>query len=210
MPDTRLIEHYFPQWMALSARLMQLHDLLLSWNSRINLVSRKDTEHLWAHHLLHGLCITHYWQPAPGAQVLDIGCGGGLPGLPLALCYPGVQFTLLDSTRKKIDAVEAIAQEMGLANVRPTWQRAEEHSLRYDYILGRAVTALPGFIRLARPRLRAGQAGNLPSGILYLKGGDFAEELAQITCRHSLHPLKEVLPLPFYDTKFLVYLSDCR
>jgi 16S rRNA (guanine527-N7)-methyltransferase len=209
MPDTALISQYFPQWEPLLPRLLQLHELLLRWNDRVNLVSRKDTEHLWAHHLLHSLCITHHWTPAPGAQVLDIGCGGGLPGLPMALCYPQATFTLLDSTRKKIDAVAEMAAEMGLSNVQPTWARAETHTPRYDYILGRAVTALPGFVALAKPRLRPGQAGNLPAGILYLKGGDFADELAQLRCRHKRHPLSDVLPLPFYDTKYLVYLSDC-
>jgi 16S rRNA (guanine527-N7)-methyltransferase len=205
-----ILRQYFPQWEALAPQLQRLHDVFLDWNQRHNLISRKDTEYLWAHHLLHSLSITHWWQPAPGAQVLDIGCGGGLPGLPLAICYPQVQFTLLDSTRKKIDAVQAMAQELGLSNLHGVWQRAEEHTPKYHYVLGRAVTALPDFVRLARPRLGTEQMGNLPPGILYLKGGDFGDELARTGCRYELHPLSQILPLPFYDTKMLVYLSNCK
>ncbi|MFN7640607.1 MAG: 16S rRNA (guanine(527)-N(7))-methyltransferase RsmG, partial [bacterium] len=197
-------------------QLGQLATAFLDWNTRVNLVSRKDAENLSERHLLHSLSIALYWQPAPGAQVLDIGCGGGLPGLPLALLFPQVQFTLLDSIGKKIDAVRDMAQQLGLANVQAIWGRAEQHPARYDYVLGRAVTRLPAFVQLAKPHLKPPltatepRPGNLDRGILYLKGGDFRGELEEAGCQYQLFPLTQPLDLPFYETKMLVYLHDCR
>lgn len=201
---------YLPQLSTTQLELLtRLEQVFCQWNEKVNLVSRKDAENLTERHLLHSLAIGLHWQPRPGATVLDIGCGGGLPGLPLAILYPEVQFTLLDSIRKKIEAVRAMASELGLTNVQAVWQRAEDHKPRYHYVLGRAVTQLPAFVQLARPHLNGKQMGNLPSGILYLKGGDFSEELEQTRCKYSLHPLLPHLQLEFYETKMLVYLFDC-
>lgn len=152
--------------------------LLREWNARVNLVSRKDIAHLETRHLAPCLAITRHLRLMRGARVLDAGTGGGLPGLPMAICYPQAHFTLLDSTRKKVDAVAATASELGLKNVTTRVGRAEAFHREFDFVTGRAVKNLPVFLGWVRDNVRRGARNSLANGVLYWKGGDFEEELA--------------------------------
>ena len=151
---------------------------LREWNARVNLVSRKDIAHLETRHLAPCLAITRHLRLMRGARVLDAGTGGGLPGLPMAICYPQAHFTLLDSTRKKVDAVAAMAAELGLKNVATRVGRAEAFHREFDFVTGRAVKSLPVFLGWVRDNVRRGARNSLPNGVLYWKGGDFEAELA--------------------------------
>lgn len=206
-----LVSHHLPGLLS-ADQLRQLQVLLEGYqevNQRVNLISRADMAHLEERHLLHSLLLARHFPLPGGACVLDLGAGGGLPGLPLAIAFPDVEFTLLDSTRKKLGAVEELVQQTGLRNVRTVWQRAEEHNERYAYVLGRAVAALPQFYQWARPLVDCRAGFEQPGGIVYLKGGDFAEELAQLGLPHRLWDLHETVPLPWFETKKLVFLQVC-
>lgn len=194
---------------AQAGQLTRAAELYRAANARVNLISRTDIAHLEERHLLHSLLIGRYMGFGAGVRVLDLGAGGGLPGLPLALAFPEAEFTLLDSTQKKLVAVGEIAQALGLENLTTVWQRAEDHRARYDYVVGRAVAALPQFWSWAKPLLRCRGGLPLPGGVLYLKGGDLGNELAQIGRPHTVVPLYDWVPLPWYETKVLVYLDAC-
>lgn len=192
------------------AQLQVLANLVTEWNERVNVISRKDIQHLPERHILHSLCIARYIQFQPGTSVLDLGTGGGFPGMPLAICFPQVQFTLLDSTQKKLKVIVEIATTLGLKNVHTVWQRAEEHTHQYDFVTGRAVADLRDFFPLAIKRVHCKNRNALPNGILYLKGGELAEELRGIRVKKSVvHALRDWLPDPYFETKQLVYLSNC-
>lgn len=197
------------------ARLERLVALLAEWNARLNLVSRADAVHLVERHVLHSLLITQVLSFAPGTRVIDVGTGGGFPGLPLACCFPQVEFTLLDSTAKKITAVGEMAQALGLGNVRTVWARAEslhaELGGSFDFVTGRAVAVLPSFWPLVRPFLHCTSRNSLPNGLLYLKGGDLLPELQPLRrVKATVWDLAPWVPTrPFFETKRLVHLSDC-
>jgi 16S rRNA (guanine527-N7)-methyltransferase len=194
-------------------QLVRFMPLFQSWNERINLVSRKDIEHLEERHVLHSLSIMNYITFKPDTRLVDIGAGGGFPGLVLAIANPQAHFTLVDSIGKKMRAVEAMAEELGLKNVTVLNMRSEALREQYEFVLGRAVTALPDFWQMTRHLLHCRNKNSLVNGMLYLKGGPLEEELSHPNLRslyHQVHSLHQVLPLPFYETKVLVYLSACR
>ena len=202
-----LVREYFPELSEDTVvQLGRLGALVRTWNERLNLISRKDAENLEERHLLHSLTITKVWRPAAGATLADIGTGGGFPGLALAIVYPECEFALVDSVVKKIKAVEAMAEELGLTNVRSLPVRAESIKEKFDYVTGRAVTALPKFLGWTRPLLKPGQAGSLENGILYFKGTLWREELAEGKVQPaSVWPLDEWVPREYFAEKFLLH-----
>jgi 16S rRNA (guanine527-N7)-methyltransferase len=182
--------------------------LVRTWNERLNLVSRKDIEHLEEHHLLHSLLVTKVLRPAAGAHLADLGTGGGFPGLPLAIVFPEAKFTLVDSIAKKARAVDDMAAALELRNVRVLTERAEKIRDRFDYVLGRAVTALPEFLRWSSPLLRPGTKGSLANGVLYFKGTLWREELAGSATRPDfVWTLGDLVPRPYFTEKFLLHFS---
>ncbi len=188
--------------------LGRLAGLVRSWNVRLNLISRKDAENLEERHLLHSLTMTKVLRPTAGAKFADIGTGGGFPGLALAIVYPECEFALIDSVVKKIKAVDAMAEELGLTNVRGLPVRAESIKEKFDYVTGRAVTALPAFLRWARPLLRSGDIGSPSNGVLYFKGTLWREELAESKVQPAqVWPLDKWVPREFFAEKFLLHFK---
>ena len=185
-------------------------NLLREWNSKINLISRKDTDRLEIKHLAHCLTITKFLRLMPKARVLDVGTGGGLPGIPLAICYPQARFTLMDSIGKKVMVVEDMVKRLNLTNTDVKLGRVEELPKKrtYDFILGRAVTALPTFFGWVSDKISKGSKHSPANGILYLKGGDYTEELKS----SGLHPAKiwnldELIPGAELGEKFLIHFK---
>ena len=191
-------------------QLKKYTELLRDWNSKINLVSRKDTARLETKHLAHCLTITHFLRLMPKSKILDVGTGGGLPGIPLAICYPHARFTLMDSIGKKVMVVEDMVQKLKLENVEVKRGRVEElpRKKSYDFVIGRAVTALPTFYGWVNNKIRKGSSNSPSNGILYLKGGDYTEELKT----SGLHAAKiwnldELLPQAELGEKYLIHFK---
>ena len=201
-----LILKYFPDLTdGQRQQFAALWDLYADWNAKINVVSRKDFDQLYLRHVLHSLAIAKVCAFAPGARVLDVGCGGGFPSVPLAILFPDVQFMAADSIRKKIAVVEGVTAGLGLRNLEPRCARAETLPERYDYVVSRAVTAMSEFVNWVWNRLERGQRGTLPNGILYLKGGDLAEELALTGKRWDVYDIARFFEEEFFETKKVVY-----
>lgn len=188
------------------SRFNQLDELYRHWNEAINVISRKDIDNLYINHVMHSLSIARVIQFAPGTTILDVGTGGGFPGIPLAIMFPEVNFHLIDSIGKKIKVVNEISNTLGLTNVTATQSRVEQIVFRYDFIVSRAVTALPAFINLTRKNITKRSINPLHNGILYLKGGDLEEELKQSGAKYMTYALKDLFDEPFFETKYLVHL----
>lgn len=204
--NSDLITKYFPD---ITPRQKEQFELLGSlyeeWNARINVVSRKDMEHLYTRHILHSLAIAKVCSFEAGARVVDIGCGGGFPSVPLAIMFPEVEFVGVDSIAKKIRVVEGIKAGAGIDNLTAINSRAEQLGEKFDYVVSRAVTEMARFMPWAWPLLCKGQRGTLPNGILYLKGGDLAEELAATRRHWDLYDIRTMFDDEFFDTKRVVY-----
>ena len=201
-----LILKYFPNLSEYQVEQFQkLEPLYLEWNEKINVISRKDNDFLYEKHILHSLGIAKVMQFAPNTKVLDVGTGGGFPGIPLAIMFPEVEFTLIDSIGTKIKAVEGISDGAGLKNVIAIHERAEKLKEKYHFVVSRAVTQMPEFLRWLKGKFEKEQINQKHNGVLYLKGGDLAEELAGIKC--EIHQLKNYFEEEFFDTKKVVYLS---
>jgi len=206
-----LLEQWFPELSSESwEQLKEYTSLLREWNEKINLVSRKDMDRFETKHLAHCLTITNFLRLMPKAQVLDVGTGGGLPGIPLAICYPQARFTLMDSIGKKVMVVEDMVKRLNLENVESRRGRVEELPKKrtYDFIIGRAVSALPTFFGWVNNKIRKGARNSPANGILYLKGGDYTEELKT----SGLHPAKiwnldELLPQAELGEKYLIHFK---
>lgn len=206
MTDLEKIYGYFPELDTVQRdRLAALYDLYADWNAKINVVSRKDFDQLYVRHVLHSLAIARVCRFADGARILDVGCGGGFPSVPLAILFPGAHFTAADSIRKKITVVEGVSRSLGLENLTPRCVRVETLTERFDYVVSRAVTAMPEFVGWVWPKIERGERGTLPNGILYLKGGDLAEELARTGKRWTLYAISNFFDDPFFETKKVVY-----
>ena len=204
--NSDLILTYFPDITERQKQQFEsLGALYAEWNARINVVSRKDMEHLYTRHILHSLAIAKVCEFEAGARVLDIGCGGGFPSVPLAIMFPEVEFVGCDSIAKKIRVVEGIKAGAGIDNLTAVNSRAEQLGQKFDYVVSRAVTEMARFMPWAWPLLRKGQKGTLPNGILYLKGGELAEELAATRRHWDLYDIRTMFDDEFFDTKRVVY-----
>lgn len=201
-----LILQYFPNITSEQKKqFAELEVLYKDWNEKINVISRKDTDSLYEKHILHSLGIAKVMQFADGTKVLDIGTGGGFPGIPLAILFPNVQFTLVDSIGKKITVVKGVAESLGLKNVTAHHIRAEQLKEKFHFVVSRAVTQMPVFLTWLRGKFEKEQFNPKHNGVLYLKGGDLAEELAGL--KAEIFSLKNYFDGEFFDTKKVVYLS---
>lgn len=183
-----------------------LDELYQDWNLKINVVSRKDIEELYLRHVLHSMSIALYQNFLPGSSVVDVGTGGGFPGIPLAILFPEVSFCLVDSIGKKIKVVEEVVAGLGLSNVKAINDRIENVPQQFDFVVSRAVAAMPTFVHWVQDKLKPVSIHERKNGILYLKGGDLLEELAPYKNKITVYDLYDRIPLPFFETKKLVYL----
>ncbi len=205
--DHHIIEEYFddltPQQLA---QFEQLYAAYAECNARINVISRKDFDSLYLHHVLHSLAIARVCRFNDGARIVDVGCGGGFPSVPLAILFPQAHFTAIDSIRKKITVVEGVCQSVGIENITTINARIESINSRFDYVVSRAVTDMKTFVGWVWKKIEPGQAGTLPNGILYLKGGDLTEELAATKpIEWQRYPIAEIFDHDFFETKEVVY-----
>ena len=202
-----VIEQYFPSLSPQQKdQFVKLYSLYSEWNEKINVVSRKDIENLYINHVLHSLGIAKVMSFKPGAQVLDVGTGGGFPGIPLAILFPETNFHLVDSIGKKITVVNAVAEGLGLKNVKGEQIRAEQIKNKYDFIVSRAVTRLKEFYGWIHQKTKDRSVHDLDNGILYLKGGDLDEELNELKKPYSLYDLSDYFKEEFFETKKVVYV----
>jgi 16S rRNA (guanine527-N7)-methyltransferase len=202
------IEHYFPNLTEIQKNQFdQLGNLYQHWNEQINVISRKDTENFYERHVLHSLGIAKVIEFSEGSKILDIGTGGGFPGIPLAILFPDCQFTLVDSIGKKIRVVNEVKNELGLMNVVAIHERAENIEGNFDFIVSRAVTAMPDFIRWTKGKISKNKRNTLKNGILYLKGGDLREELSTVQQKLKIFNLSEMFSEEFFETKKVVHVS---
>lgn len=202
-----IITKYFPGLdESRLERFSRLGQLYSDWNEKINVISRKDIEQLYERHVLHSLGIAKFTGFVPGTRVMDVGTGGGFPGIPLAIMFPETEFLLVDSIAKKITVVDAIARELGLTNVTARQERSEKVKGQFDFVVSRAVTAFPAFVALVRTKISGIQRNELPNGILYLKGGDFDAELEPFGDRVNVYALNNYFTEEFFETKKLIHL----
>lgn len=187
-------------------KFMAIKGLYELWNSKINVVSRKDMDNFVIHHLLHSLAIGKVIEFSKGTKILDVGTGGGFPGIPLSILFPDSDFTLLDSIEKKITVVRSIAEELDLKNVFPVRLRVEEEKRQYHFIVSRAVTSFPAFVKMTRKNIAGMGKNSLPNGIIYLKGGDLDEELSPFMNKVKIWNISDYFSEPFFETKKVVYL----
>ena len=203
-----ILTKYFPdltdQQMDQFGRLGALYE---EWNAQINVISRKDIEQLYERHVLHSLAIAKVIQFKPHTTVLDVGTGGGFPGIPLAILFPETSFMLIDSIGKKIKVVNEVASALGLTNVTAEHVRVEEVKQKFDFVVSRAVTAFPRFVSMARTKVASQSNNDLPNGILYLKGGDFDEEIEPFRKQIQVYELQSFFQEEFFETKRLIHMS---
>lgn len=203
-PD--IILKYFPHVSEQQkTQFEQLYDLYLFWNAQINVISRKDSNLLFERHVLHSLGIAKVIQFKPNTKLLDVGCGGGFPGIPLAILFPECSFHLVDSIGKKIKVVTEVSKAIGLTNLTAQHERAEKINDKYDFIISRAVTAFPEFYNWVKNKTSKNNFNDLPNGILYLKGGDLKEEFGAFYEKAKFFDLKNYFEEEFFDTKKVVY-----
>ena len=187
-------------------QIKMLQPLYLDWNEKINVISRKDVQHLYERHVLHSLAIAKIMKFKPESKVLDVGTGGGFPRIPLAFSFPETRFHLIDSVGKKIKVVNEVAKALELENVGASHQRVQDNNQRYDFIVSRAVTNLIDFIEMTKGKLRSENRHPLKNGILYLKGGDFLSELEGLRFKNKVFNLDELFQESFFETKSLVHI----
>jgi 16S rRNA (guanine527-N7)-methyltransferase len=207
MNNVALIEQYFPELTKRQIEQFEkLGGLYEEWNSKINVISRKDVDNFYERHVLHSLGIAKVVSFKKGSKILDVGCGGGFPGIPLAILFPDVEFHLVDSIGKKITVVNEIATAIGLTNLKASHMRAEEVKDKYDFIVSRAVTAMPKFLKWVSNKINKQDKNGYPNGVFYLKGGDLREEMKPVKRYKEYHELNTFFEGEFFDTKKVVYV----
>jgi len=207
--SSALIQKYFKDLSEDQiAKFDQLYDLYSFWNAQINVISRKDIEELYERHILHSLGIAKFCAFKPGSRVLDVGTGGGFPGIPLAILFPETQFHLVDSIGKKIKVVTEVAAALGLTNVKASHLRAEQVTDKYDFVVSRAVTRLSDFYPWIKGKFSKESKHAIANGILYLKGGELAEEIKESGLKAELYPLSAYFEEDFFETKYVVYIPQ--
>ena len=195
----RLTEHQAQQFAALDA-------LYRDWNAKINVISRKDIDHLYEHHVLHSLAIAKLLPFQPGTTIMDVGTGGGFPGIPLAIMFPECQFLLIDSIGKKIKVASEVAQALGLTNVVCKQERAEEEKQKFDFVVSRAVMPLPDLVKLVRKNISDKHRNAVPNGLVVLKGGDLQAEIAPFIKKAEVTPCSQWFKGEWFETKQVIYL----
>ena len=184
-----------------------LGSLYEDWNAKINVISRKDTDNLYEHHVLHSLGIAKVINFKPGTMVMDLGSGGGFPGIPLAIFFPEVKFHLIDSIGKKIRVATEISQSIGLKNVSFAHERAEEEKAKFDYVVSRAVMPLGDLVKLAKKNIKKQQQNALPNGIICLKGGELEQEISHLKSRSLTWDLSDFFDETYFETKKVVFTA---
>ena len=204
----RYITKYFPDLTPeQTTQFAQLNDLYADWNAKINVISRKDIENLYEHHVLHSLGIAKVITFRPDTRVMDLGCGGGFPGIPLAILFPDVHFHLVDSIGKKVRVAQEVATAIGLKNVEFSHARGEEIKTKYDFVVTRAVMSLVELVKCVRKNIDTTQRNALPNGIIALKGGELAGEMASMRNICTTWDLSQYFEEPFFDTKKVVHVA---
>lgn len=206
MEGSAVIQKYFKLTDRQVAQFDQLGGLYREWNAKINVISRKDVDNLYVNHVLHSLGIAKVVSFLPGATVLDVGTGGGFPGIPLAILFPGTSFHLVDSIGKKITVVNEVARGVGLTNVRGEQARAEQLKGKYDFVVSRAVTRMKEFYGWVNGKVNQKSQHELDNGILYLKGGDLDEEMGELKRPYSVYDLTTFFEESFFETKKVIYV----
>lgn len=206
--DTAILHQYFPDLTDhQKERFNALGELYKEWNARINVISRKDIDNLYERHILHSLSIAKLVQFKPGKQILDVGTGGGFPGVPLAIMFPETEFWLVDSINKKLNVVDAVTEELGMDNVTTQHIRVEQLTDRYDFVVTRAVAKMPVLVDWVNGKLKRHSKHELKNGILALKGGDLTEELQPFGKKATVYPIQKFFPEEFFNEKAVVYLQ---
>ena len=200
-----IIGEYFKLTDRQAEQFAQLDVLYRDWNSKINVISRKDIDNLYEHHVLHSLAIAKFLPFQPGTTILDVGTGGGFPGIPLAILFPECQFLLIDSIGKKIKVASEIAKALGLANVVCKQERAEEEKQKFDFVVSRAVMPMHDLVKLVRKNISPTHCNAIPNGLIVLKGGDLKEELRQFK-EAEIIPCTQWFKGEWFDTKQVIYL----
>ena len=207
MQEADIIFKYFPSLTkSQQKQFAALGELYREWNEKINVVSRKDIDKLYVHHVLHSLGIAKVQPFLPGTRILDVGTGGGFPGIPLAILFPETQFVLVDSIAKKITVVTNIAEALGLDNVNAQNARAEKVKGKFDFIVSRAVARMSPFYNWVEGKVKEESVHNLHNGILYLKGGDLEEEMQEAKLNYAIYELEKYFEEDFFETKKVVYV----
>lgn len=202
-----LIQKYFPHLSAEQVRqLTALDTLYHEWNEKINVISRKDIDNLYLHHVLHSLAIARMAHFCPGTRVLDFGTGGGFPGIPLSILFPECEFKLIDGTGKKIRVAQEVSQAIGLTNCHPEHLRGEDEHDRFDFVVSRAVMPLPDLVKIVRKNIARDQRNALPNGILCLKGGNLQDETAPFRNIIQVQSLSQWFTEEWFQEKYCIYL----
>ena len=199
------ISDYFKLTALQAEQFAQLDSLYRDWNSKINVISRKDIDNLYEHHVLHSLAIAKLLPFQPGTSILDVGTGGGFPGIPLAILFPDCQFMLIDSIGKKIKVASEVAKALGLTNVVCKQERAEEEKQKFDFVVSRAVMTLPDLVKLIRKNISGKHRNAVPNGLVVLKGGDLKAEIAPFK-EAEVTPCSAYFRGEWFDTKQIIYL----
>lgn len=207
MNNEQLILSYFPDLTQQQIdQFAALGDLYQEWNEKINVISRKDVDNFYERHVLHSLGIAKVIQFKKGTRLLDVGCGGGFPGIPLAILFPDCEFHLVDSIGKKIKVVQEVADAIGLTNLKATHSRAEQIKDKYDFVISRAVTAMPKFLQWITNKFDKQDKNAYPNGVFYLKGGDLKEEMKPVKRHTEYFDLADFFEGEFFETKKVVYV----